>query len=273
MLKNQRHVEILEILKNQSFASVHELGERLYASQPTIRRDLDILEKQGYIRRSHGGAMLADDKGGAPVSFRRGTKTQEKMRICRLAATLINAGDVIFIDASTTASYLADHIRESDGVIVVSNGYQVCRTLVENNVKIFSTGGRMLRDSMAFAGRFAEKTVSEFNADIMFFSCSGLNMDGVISDYSEEEISLRHVMHSRAKNTVFLCDSGKFGGTSAFREFLLSELDYVVTDEPLPAEILKKSSFILALESDGAYLYKNSDISKSDTDTDNTEKG
>lgn len=262
MLKNQRHTEILEILKKQSFASVHELGEQLYASQPTVRRDLDILEKQGYIRRSHGGAMLADDKGGAPVSFRRGTRTQEKMRICRLAATLIAAGDVVFIDASTTASYLADHIRESDGIIVISNGYQICRTLVENNVKIFSTGGRMLKDSMAFAGRFAEKTVAEFNADIMFFSCSGLSLDGIVSDYSEEEIPLRQVMHQRSKKTVFLCDSGKFGTASAFREFLLSELDYVVTDEPLPDEILENSGFVLETESDGAYLYKNSGTKK-----------
>lgn len=262
MLKNQRHSEIVDILKKQSFASVHELGQRLYASQPTIRRDLNFLEKQGYVKRNHGGAMLADDRYGAPISFRRGTKTQEKMRICRMASSLIHPGDVIFIDASTTASYLADHIKEADGVVVVSNGYGICRTLSENNVRTFSTGGRLLKESMAFAGNIAENAVSCFNADIMFFSCSGLDFDGIISDYSEEEVKVRRVMYRNSGKRVFLCDSGKYGVISVFREFSVSELDYVVTDAPLPREILQKHGFVMESEVDGAYLYKNICISE-----------
>ena len=89
MLKNHRQEEIMEILKAEKFASVPDLSRRLYASQPTIRRDLGALEQQGLIRRSHGGAIPADDKGNIPVSFRSGTHTAEKLRICRLAATLI----------------------------------------------------------------------------------------------------------------------------------------------------------------------------------------
>ena len=257
MFKNQRHAEILDILKNEGFAEVRVLSERLFASQPTIRRDLDFLEKQGYVRRSHGGAILADDKINTPVSFRRGTRSQEKLRICRLAATLIQPGSLIFTDASTTASHLASFLRESDNVTVVTNGYPICRVLAENNVRTFSTGGRMLKSSLAFVGRQAEESVRNFNADLLFFSSSSLGTDGTISDYSEEETALRRAMRQHCRKTVFLCDSGKFGTVSAFRAFSLSELDYAVTDAPLDASLLKAADMILLKEQDGAFLYQN----------------
>ena len=134
MIKNQRHHELLEILKKQGFAEVRELGEKLYASQPTIRRDLDMLEKQGYVRRSHGGAMLADDSINTPVSFRRSKKTREKTQICRLAATLIKSGSLIFVDASTTAAHLSQVLKEADNVTVVTNGYPICRALTPRSL-------------------------------------------------------------------------------------------------------------------------------------------
>ena len=255
MLKNQRHNEIIEILKKEGFAEVRSLGDRLYASQPTIRRDLDLLEKQGYIRRSHGGAMLADDKINTPVSFRRGTKAREKAQICRLAASLIKSGSLIFADASTTASHLADVLNERDNVTVVTNGYPICRALSENNVQVFSTGGRLLKNSMAFVGSQAEEAVRRYNADWLFFSSSSLDNDGMISDYSEEETALRIAMRTGAQRSVFLCDSTKIGKASAFRAFSLSEVDCIVTDTPLPESMLNTHGFVLQKNEGGAFLY------------------
>ena len=77
MIKNKRHEEILEILKNEGIISVRDIGERLFASQPTIRRDLAFLEKEGLIRRSHGGAILAGDPVNMPISYRRGKRLRE----------------------------------------------------------------------------------------------------------------------------------------------------------------------------------------------------
>lgn len=257
MLKNQRHAEILEILKNEGFSEVRVLGERLYASQPTIRRDLDFLERNGYIRRSHGGAVLADDKINTPVSFRRGTKTREKANICRLAATLIPSGGLVFADGSTTASYLADTIEPKDNITVVTNGYPICRSLSQRDIRVFSTGGRLLKNSEAFVGSIAVETVERFNADLLFFSSSSLSEDGVISDYSEEETVLRCAMKKRAKLCVFLCDATKLGKTSAFRAFSLSDVDYLVTDAPLPEKLLSENGFALLKNNGQAVMYKN----------------
>lgn len=240
MFKNQRHKEIIEILKAEGFASVNDLSRRLYASQPTIRRDLILLEQMGYVRRNHGGAILADGKINTPVLFRKGTKPKEKAQICRLAATLIEPDSLIFIDASTTVAYLADFIKASDGVTVVSNGLPLCRALAQKQIRTFSTGGRLLKDSEAFVGRLAETAVREFYADLLFFSSSALNREGMISDYSEEETALRRVMLSRSKRSALLIEAGKFDGHSPFCAFPLSEVDYVVTNMELPSETIDR---------------------------------
>ncbi|MBR2354215.1 MAG: DeoR/GlpR transcriptional regulator [Clostridia bacterium] len=255
MYKNQRHNEILDILKEEGFASVKDLAERLYASLPTIRRDLNFLQNEGMIHRSHGGAIPADEKRKAPVSFRSGTQSKQKAKICRLAAELISSGNLIFTDASTTVMHLADYLQEEDDLTVVTNGYPICRSLSEQNIRTVSTGGRLLKDSMAFVGNTAEETASGFNADLFFFSSSALDEEGTISDYSEEETALRRVMMRRSRQTVFLCDSEKFNSRSAYRMTSLSEIDHVITDSPLPDSLLEKNGLSLVKQDDGAVWY------------------
>lgn len=256
-MKNKRHKEILEILKNEGFISVRDIGERLFASQPTIRRDLDFLEKEGLIRRSHGGAMIAGDPVNTPITYRRGKRLREKIQIAALAATLIENDQLIFVDGSTTVLCLSDFISKMDGVSVVTNGIPMCQALAKQNIRVFSTGGRLVGESMAFVGNVAEKTVSGFNADIMFFSSSSLSSDGMISDYAEEETSLRFAMYSRSRISVFLCDSAKLQKSSAFCLFELKSTDYVVTDALLDNGLTELQGFELIENKNGAYMYKN----------------
>lgn len=255
MFKNQRHTEILEIIKNENYASVADLSERLFASQPTIRRDLDLLEKKGFVRRSHGGAILSDSKMSTPVPFRQSAHTKEKIHICQLAATLIFSESLIFADASTTVSHIAEFIPQNAKVTVVTNGLMMCRRLMENNITTIATGGRLLKYSEAFAGRRAEDAVSDFNADLMIFSASSLDEDGVISDFSEEEAILRRVMHSHSEKTAFLIDSAKRESKSAYRIFSLDEVDHVITDKPLSKNLIDRYRLTVSQQTDNAILY------------------
>ncbi len=255
MSKNKRIEEILQILKNEGFAGVRDLGERLYASQPTIRRDLDKLEKDGLVRRSHGGAVLADVSISAPISFRQGKRIKEKGAIARLASTLIENGQLIFADGSTTALHLADCIKEKQGLRVVTNGIPLAQALAKKGVKVYSTGGVLLDDSMAFAGKLAEKAISGFFADMMFFSTASIDGEGIISDYSEEETFLRAEMRAHCKKAVYLCDSGKLESRSSFTLFSLSRVDLVVTDKPLPEDMAQKYGLAPVKEGFGAFMY------------------
>lgn len=258
MLKTERQDEILAILKKNKYASVQELGAALYASQPTIRRDLTQLEAEGYVMRSHGGVILRDERIDTPVAFRSSTQTRQKMRISHAAAGLIGDSRTIFIDASTTASFIAGDIRNAEGLMVVTNSLRVAEELADGAPEVWCTGGRLLRTSLAFVGNPSIRAVSEFCADIAFFSASALGTDGVIKDFSPEETEIRRTVLRTAAKKVFLCDSSKFGQSSPFRVCALGEVDCIITDVPLPQNIEAVSRFT-CIEGNGAYLYHRKD--------------
>lgn len=255
MHKTERQDEILAILKKNKYASVQDLGTALYASQPTIRRDLASLEAAGYVMRSHGGVILRDERIDTPVAFRSSTKTHQKMLISHAAASLIGDSRTVFIDASTTASYIAGDIRSSEKLMVVTNSLRVAEELADGAPEVWCTGGRLLRTSLAFVGNQSIRCVSDFCVDIAFFSSSALGSDGVIQDYSPEETEIRRTVLRSAAKKVFLCDSSKFGQTSPFRVCAITEVDCIITDAPLPPDIRTSDAFTLA-EKDGAYLYR-----------------
>lgn len=254
MFKTERQNEILDILKKESFATVTDLAKRLYASMPTMRRDLTALEAEGYIKRCHGGAILLEGEEKAPIYFRREKNAREKILMCRVAAELVKDRDVVFIDASSTAFHIADFIDKKSDITVVTNSHLATQRFAEKGCTVYSTGGKLLRESYVFAGYAAEEAVKNYNADIMFFSAAALSDDGMISDWSDDERSMRAVMADIAKTTVFMCDCSKFGKKSAFKLFSISRLDYVVTDKRLSDDIVDRFALKL-LVSAPACLY------------------
>ena len=236
--KSERHGQILRILEEQQFASVAYLSETLYASMPTVRRDLTYLESEGYIRRSHGGAMLSDVTVNVPIAFRSGQRSQEKQRMCRAARTLIHNGDVLFTDASSTVLPLLSLLGDTENVTVVTNGLKALSALADkDSVAVFSTGGRLVRSSQAFVGADAVAYVASFNADMILFSSSSLSADGRVTDYAEEETILRRAMFRHARSRVLLCDSSKVGKTCFYNMGSISEIDDVISDAELPEQI------------------------------------
>lgn len=254
MLKNERHKQILDILKKSSFATVAHLASTLYASLPTIRRDLTILEADGYVKRCHGGAMILDGNTKPPVYFRREQYAQEKLRMCHAASTLISEGDTIFIDASTSVFHISDFLAKEQGVTVITNGLPIATSLADTGIKVYSTGGRLLKESLAFVGISAENSAASYNADTMFFSVASLSDDGILSDWSEDEAMLRIEMAKNAKRRILLCDSSKMGTTSTFKLFPLSFVEFLITDKEASSELIEKFK-LTELTSSPAYIY------------------
>ncbi len=255
MIKNERQTQILEILKKQSFATVEELAHLIYASPPTVRRDLSQLSAEGYIKRCHGGAMLLDENTKPPVYFRKEYNTREKVNMSRVAASLIPEGSTVFIDSSTSAFYVADFITSDSALTVITNGLPLAERLADTDINVYSTGGRLLKESHAFVGRRAEEAVLAYNADILFFSVASLSSDGILSDWSEEEAMMRTAMARGASLRVLLCDSSKFDTVSTFKLFSLSNIDYFVTDTEASESLINAYKLELLISSP-AYLYR-----------------
>lgn len=235
MFKSERQQRIIALLKEQEYMGVGELGRLLYVSEPTIRRDLSALEKEGIIRRSHGGAILLRDEITRPLAFRREMMQKEKRKIARAAAEIIPDGSVIFIDGSTTACHLIPFLR-GRAVTVITNGLAALDLLQELKIPAKCIGGDLIHSSMCFAGRSAEEYVGSIYADFLFFSVSCLNEKGEITDYSEEETHLRKIMLKRAAKRILLLDHSKFQKNATFRLCTLADIDSIITDHnPIPS--------------------------------------
>ena len=170
MLKEERLEKICEILEKEKFATVEKLSDVLYFSRPTIRRDLALLEKEGRIKRSHGGAAIrTENDSDIPIGFRIGKKHSEKVKMCREAVKLIKENGIIFIDGSTTVQSIAHFLREDMDLTVITNSMTVTDILSKKKIRTYCTGGKLIPESRAFAGFGAEEFARGFMADIMFF--------------------------------------------------------------------------------------------------------
>lgn len=233
MLKNERENQILDLLKEKGFMSVANLSKMLFASQSSIRRDLTNLEKKGIVRRSYGGAELIVSKSNIlPFTTRAYDSVAEKQIIAKKAAGLVKDGDVIFLDQSSTCYFLAMELIDKKGITVVTNSLIILNFLSLTDLKVISTGGILSReDRTCLVGEGAEKTYDSIFADIAFFSTKSLSSDGIISDCTQEEISVRKIMLKNSSKRVYLCNSAKFDTKSPYIQCSLSEVDILISED------------------------------------------
>lgn len=141
------------------------------------------------------------------------------------------------LDGSTSAYHIVPYIADFKDIIVVTSGAKTAVALAENDITTFSTGGKMIVHSYSYVGQEAEDFVRKINADILFFSCHGLSLDGMMSDPSVREANLRRVMMEQCKKKYLLCDSSKFGKTFFYNMGSVSELDGIISDVEIPESI------------------------------------
>ena len=166
MYNLERQEQIMQILEKSTSISVAKLAQVLYVSQPTVRRDLSILEEQGKVQRTHGGVVLRKvSDAEIPLMFREDQNNLSKKIIAEKAAKLIHNGDVIFLDASSTVSYLIPYLVKFQDIIVVTNSPKTSIHLGEKGIKNYCTGGQLLMHSIAYVGSAAEKFIADLAND------------------------------------------------------------------------------------------------------------
>lgn len=230
MLKNQRLDEILGIIQQEHYITVSELSARLYASPATIRRDIALLEKSGLIVKSYGGIALAGGHNRfIELEQRQSSHRQEKLRIAEEAASHVESGDAIFLDASSTVITMLPFLTQPN-LTIITNSLMVADRMGNQGARVFSTGGQLQERSKSFGGSIAERAVRAFHADKMFFSAAGVSENGDIFDFYEDDISVRQAMIDCSSEQYFLCDSSKYGKRYLFRIANVAQITGVISD-------------------------------------------
>ena len=232
MYHNEREREIIKILAREKYVTVKQLSGWLYSSESSIRRDLASLEKQGVVKRSYGGAELTKNSSQIiPFITRAHSNVSAKKIMARKAAQLIHEGDIVFLDQSSSAYFIANEIIKLPKVTVVTNNIEIIALLSQSETNVISSGGNLSRSNRnCLMGSDAQKIFRDMHADILFFSAKSLSRDGIIYDCEREEVCLRNVMLANAEKKVFLCASEKYDHFSGYRQCSIADIDYIITE-------------------------------------------
>ncbi|MCK9221731.1 MAG: DeoR/GlpR family DNA-binding transcription regulator [Limnochordia bacterium] len=241
MLGEQRRAGILNEVQKWGTVRVSNLSELFGVTEETIRRDLEELEKQGLVRRVHGGAIGVGSSFELPYHVREVKNPIEKTSIALQAVELINDGDTIMFDASSTALYTAQRLVQKKNITVVTNSLRIIGELAAYpNIRVIGVGGTLCNTSLGFIGPVATKTISQFHVDKAVFSCKGITDEHGLTDASEVDSEIKRLMVKAAKETIVVVDYSKFGRIAFCNIVHLDQINCVITDSKTSVEWLMK---------------------------------
>ena len=240
----ERQEHIARIVEEHGRARVSDLSSGFGVSTVTIRKDLEKLELQGRLVRTHGGAVAAS-RAGAERAFdvRERLQRPEKDAIGREAAAMVVDGESIALDASTTALALARHLKARGGwlhLTVITNGLRIAAELAGHpGITVAMPGGFLRWEALSLVGPLGEGLFEKVNIQTAYMGAAGFSIDAGLSDATEEEAQIKRLMVDGASRTVALVDHSKWE-RAAFATFCrTADLAAVVTDDLAPAGMLE----------------------------------
>lgn len=235
MFALERQKIIIEKLNLDGAVWVSKLSAELGVTEETIRRDLEKLENQEVLVRTHGGAVPVSD-GSYELSLekRKQTNLAAKEKLAKTAAEYILPGDTIFLDSSTTTFYIAKEIKKLKNITVISNSLRVINELSNvETIKTIGVGG-VVSNNQSMVGYLAENTIkNNFYAMKFFFSSKGVSPEAGIMESNDMECAIKKQMLANATEKYYLCDSSKVGRVGFYKLLPINEVDYFITEAKL----------------------------------------
>jgi DeoR family transcriptional regulator, carbon catabolite repression regulator len=250
MYQEERMRLILEHLQKNKRISVEEICSLYQVSRDTARRDIVNLAKQGLIIRTHGGAILPTlHEEAKPYSERLQRDREEKQKIAKYGASLINEGDTVILDTSTTVQACTELFADKP-CTVITNSINIADTLSKKSaITILLLGGRLNHDHLFLYGTATTNMLSDYFADRAFIGALAVSAHGVTVDDDEDAAIMRKMIH-QSKEVVVLADHTKFNKTAFVKVCDLSAIDLLITDlQPTASfmEILKQNNVSLII--------------------------
>ncbi len=238
MLTIERRNKILEILKTDGRVVVGDLSVMFGVTEETIRRDLEKLEKEGFAKKTYGGAIIADSATvDLPFLIRKQSNIESKEHIAAIVCALIEDGDHLMLDASSTAVYIAKQLKSKKNLTVITNSIEIMLELSDiSGWKVLSTGGTLREGSLSLVGYQAEKMISTFHVDKSIVSCNGIDSIKGITDANEMDAHMKRLMLESGNMKILAVDQTKFDRISFAKIEDISCVDMIVTDKKLSEE-------------------------------------
>lgn len=233
----ERRNKIVELVNKYGLLRVSNAVEIFQVSDETIRKDIAYLDKQGILKKVHGGAVALKSDTIAPINIRQTENHHIKFAICQKALEYIPEDQcIIGLDMGSTLSLLSTLIKELDNKIIITNSFPALQELILSKNKVISTGGEYSPHDMYFRGEFAKNNLQHLAMDICFMGTSGvLNRDGICST-NFYDVDVKREFLKRSRKSIVLLDSSKFNKSSLVKVAEWDEIDLVITDSNIREE-------------------------------------
>jgi DeoR/GlpR family transcriptional regulator of sugar metabolism len=238
MLARHRQSLILQAVRSDGSARVSDLTQQLGVSDMTIRRDLEVLARDGLVEKVHGGAVLPGSPSAHEIGFEDKLifERPEKTSIARAAAGLVKPGTAIAVSAGTTTFGLAQALLDVPGLTIVTNSLRIASLFGgKEGISVVVTGG-VRTPAEALVGPVADLTIRSLHFDTVFLSCTGIDPEAGLTTPNLVEAETNRAFIKVARRVVVLADHTKWGVVSLASFANLDEVDVLVTDDSLPPE-------------------------------------
>ncbi len=233
MLAIERRNAIIARLNMDGKVIVTDLAQEFDVTEETIRRDLEKLDKEGIAKKTYGGAVANRSLNvDLPSSVRKRTNVELKQRIAEKISSMINDGDYIMLDASSTAMYVVKCIKQKKNITLITNSVEILLELADkDDWNILSTGGTLKVGALSLVGSTAERMIRGFHVDIAVCSSKGIDINMGITDSNEKDAQMKQAIFSSAAKRVLVIDSTKFDRIAFTKVCDVDEVDVIVTDQ------------------------------------------
>lgn len=243
MLTEERYSIILETVNRKGSVGLTELCRLLNTSESTIRRDLSVLDEKGLLTKVRGGAMALDDKFTLEernVEEKSKLFTEEKNAVARYAASLIDEGDFVFIDAGTTTEKMIDHISAQNAVFV-TNAFVHAKKLALKGFKVFVPAGEIKLSTEAIVGAECLFSLQKYNFTKCFMGVNGISVSGGFSTPDQNEACVKRAVMNQSHKAYVLADHSKFDKVTAVT-FAPLKKGKIITDRLEDKKFLRETS-------------------------------
>jgi DeoR/GlpR family transcriptional regulator of sugar metabolism len=228
---NIRHQHIIQLVSERGSISVSELSQIAGVSEVTIRQDLNVLEKGGFLRRVHGAAVAPESDD---VGARMRTRYATKKRLAEHAASLVNAGEVVFIEGGSTNALLARELSERQDITIVTVSHYIATLLRDTGGDVIILGGLYQKSSESVVGPLTRICIQNLNFHKVFIGIDGW---GALTGFTGRNMlrcDVVNALMAKQTHTVALTDSSKFGQIHPYPLAPECPFSHVITDSDIP---------------------------------------
>lgn len=241
MQRKQRLNQIVSAVVEHVQLDVSALAERFEVSEATIRRDLQLLERQQLVSRTHGGASTHVAFNDLPLGYKSSQESVEKRRIARAALPFLDGARVIGMTGGTTVFEFARLLPGRTGLTAVTNALNVASSLVSSpGVRVFAAGGEVRASSQEAVGPSAEAFLADYHIDVSFIGVDAVDPMAGFTNYDPVGARVNGVMCARSRTTVVLADATKLGRTALAGVCSIRDVDVLVTDDRAPRSTVEQ---------------------------------